>query len=341
MGRLEEDKSYQEDIKNRLLEISRTDIEKLSKLHELGTELSFGDCAPYFAKIIELYGEVHGFIESEQMPHVFLDTINNNLNNTQSLYNRFTQFSLTTPQPQGRNIPAERTSMIAEGMNHFDYVFNALYPIISYYSAKNSNVGRMKSETELVLIDMKKELLKIQSIKDEANSALATVQNVAQEAGVSQHAEIFYEEAKSHETDANHWLIATGGVTAITVCICAYFFYQSVYSSKVLSGEQTIQAAVAKVALLSVLFTATVWVGRIYRSHRHNAIVNRHRSNALRTFEAFAKATSDDSTKNAVLIKATECIFAPQQTGYTSHEPETGGAAQVVEIVRGMASGSK
>jgi hypothetical protein len=84
-----------------------------------------------------------------------------------------------------------------------------------------------------------------------------------------------------------------------------------------------------------MLLSASVWCGKSYRAYRHNAVVNRHRQNALATFEAFAKAASDAETKNAVLLQATQCIFSPQQTGYVSGEPETA-MPQVLEIVRNV-----
>jgi hypothetical protein len=59
--------------------------------------------------------------------------------------------------------------------------------------------------------------------------------------------------------------------------------------------------------------------------------------NALRTFETFARAANDDTTKNAVLIQATQCIFTPQQTGYVTQESDSSGFSQVVEVVRGIA----
>ena len=79
----------------------------------------------------------------------------------------------------------------------------------------------------------------------------------------------------------------------------------------------------------------------MYRAHRHNFVINRHRLNALSTFEAFAKATDDQQIKNAVLLQATQCIFGPQPTGYISGESESEGYPQILEIVRGMGAGEK
>ena len=101
----------------------------------------------------------------------------------------------------------------------------------------------------------------------------------------------------------------------------------------------TVQLALAKVIAFSILFSAVLWAGRIYRAHRHNYVVNKHRQNALSTFEAFAKASEDTPTKNAVLLQATQCIFSPQSTGYLPQEKEAEGSTQILEIIRGAASG--
>ncbi|HUO14726.1 MAG TPA: hypothetical protein VMX38_07050 [Verrucomicrobiae bacterium] len=102
----------------------------------------------------------------------------------------------------------------------------------------------------------------------------------------------------------------------------------------------TVQLALAKIIAFSILLSAVLWSGRIYRAHRHNYVVNKHRQNALSTFEAFAKATEgDNATKNAVLLQATQCIFSPQTTGYLPQEKEPEGSTQILEVIRGVASG--
>lgn len=106
------------------------------------------------------------------------------------------------------------------------------------------------------------------------------------------------------------------------------------------SQETLIQLAVAKLILFSLLYFAIVWCGKNYRAHQHNAVINKHRRNALRTFQAFAKAASDEQTNNAVLLKATEAIFLPGTSGYISGESESQGSTQILEILRsGFAKG--
>jgi hypothetical protein len=71
------------------------------------------------------------------------------------------------------------------------------------------------------------------------------------------------------------------------------------------------------VIVFSLLLSGMLWVGRIYRAARHNYVVNKHRQNALRTFETFVKS-ADPQIKSAVLLQTTGCIFTAQNTGYVA-----------------------
>src|SRR5207244_10156514 len=105
-----------------------------------------------------------------------------------------------------------------------------------------------------------------------------------------------------------------------------------------LSTGAFVQLAIAKFIIFSILFSAVLWAARIYRAHRHNYVINKHRQNALSTFEAFAKAAGDSETKNAVLLQATQCIFSPQRTGYLAQENDSEGHSSILEIIRSLPS---
>jgi hypothetical protein len=100
---------------------------------------------------------------------------------------------------------------------------------------------------------------------------------------------------------------------------------------------QSIQLGVAKLFLFSLLVGGIIWCGRNYRAHRHTYVVNKHRQNAPSTFDTFINSAQDQQTKSAVLLQATQAIFAPHSTGYISQEGESGGLPQVFEIVRNIA----
>jgi hypothetical protein len=340
MGTLQQRKELRGAMRPKLEEVVKSDPEDLARIRELGTELNFAECIPSLKATINLFRDVAETLDAEELSFNALSNVSGALDATRNLFRSFVTFSVAQSNPPNRNILQERNNLIQQGLNHYDNVFGQVSPVIAFCAAKRGRMGELESQAEGTLNSMKSAVADLESSRDEAKKTLEIVKGLAQRAGVSQHAEIFAEEAKSHQSAAWLWLLTTVALTGITVWAGFHFYQvalQPIDPSKPYAPTQPLQAAVAKIALLSILFTATIWVGKMYRSHRHNAVVNKHRSNALRTFETFAKATSDDSTKNAVLIKATECIFSPQQTGYTSHEPETGGVAQVVEIVRGIA----
>jgi hypothetical protein len=75
-------------------------------------------------------------------------------------------------------------------------------------------------------------------------------------------------------------------------------------------GRHPKPASRGALVVLSVFYFAMVATSRNYRAHQHNWTVNKHRQNASSTFETFVKATTDDQTKNAVLLYAAQAIFA-------------------------------
>ena len=73
-----------------------------------------------------------------------------------------------------------------------------------------------------------------------------------------------------------------------------------------------------------------------FLSHKHNAIVNKHRQNALMTYTALTDSAASDESKDIVLNHASSCIFSPQDTGYIKHENSsnnTAGSRSVVELI--------
>ena len=170
----------------------------------------------------------------------------------------------------------------------------------------------------------------------ELQSVLESVRRAAEEVGVAQHSIYFREEAGDHERASRYWLWTTGVLGLLTGGLGVWLVLAYYWGLPNLSPAQSIQLALAKLLVFSVLFTGLLACGRIYRAHRHNFVINKHRQNALSTFETFVKAANDEPTKNAVLLQATQCIFAPQITGYVHQEQESGGPFAAIELMSGL-----
>jgi hypothetical protein len=96
-----------------------------------------------------------------------------------------------------------------------------------------------------------------------------------------------------------------------------------------------IQFSIIKVLVISGGFYALSVCMKNYRAYKHNQVLNKHRHNALTTFETFTKSTEDPQTKNAILLEATHTIFGNQNTGYNNAETNDGDfTSKVIEYIR-------
>jgi hypothetical protein len=206
---------------------------------------------------------------------------------------------------------------------------------------------------------------------------LKAARSAAVGTGITHQATQFEEEAKVHRNASIGWLFASAAMAIGTACFGLWIAsnYASPRSSEVaavrtspainanassvspggtasipsaqnqpavaaeLPVGRSIQLAVARLFVFSVLYFATVWCGRNYKAHKHNQVVNRHRQHALRTFEAFVASTGDAATKNAVLLQTTAAIFSLSGTGFSSDDGDSGSQPKIIEMIKTINSG--
>ena len=70
------------------------------------------------------------------------------------------------------------------------------------------------------------------------------------------------------------------------------------------STYETVQLAISKVLIFSVIAYMLFLSARNFLSHKHNAIVNRHRQNALMTHRALIEAAGDHGIREAIMVQA-------------------------------------
>ena len=134
---------------------------------------------------------------------------------------------------------------------------------------------------------------------------------------IQRQAQFFRDEADEHKGQSICWLIATVSILAL-LGSAGYWTIQNPIDF----GDNIsliAQAIFGRAIIFGALGSAIFMCARNYRSHRHNAVVNKHRENALKTYQAFlkeAKESGNPATKAIVLDYAAKCIYAPQETGY-------------------------
>lgn len=228
---------------------------------------------------------------------------------------------------------------------NFDGVENAFWeqiaPVVGYAGALRARSDQQAAASALVLERAQAAVASALESQEQLGQIVTAARTAAADVGVSRHTRLFSTESKAHAAAAKGWLAATALVAFGTLSL-AIVNYSAVLDQKEKAPpEAVVQFVLAKVLVFSLLLSAIVWCGRNYRSSRHNEIINRHRRNALGSFEAFVSGATDDQTKNAVLLQATQSIFAPQSSGFVSTEPEAAGPAQMIELVRNVAPSPK
>lgn len=142
---------------------------------------------------------------------------------------------------------------------------------------------------------------------------------IAGQMGVRDKADYFSEAAGAHQCRARAWLAAAifGGLFLIWAA-------GSNFEGLTLpDGRFDWGGFVPRFAFFGLLvFFEVVLIGN-YKAERHNSIVNKHRANALDSFEIIHKAAVAQEAKDTILQTAAGAIYAPQETGFRA-----GGAAQ-------------
>ncbi len=309
------------------------DSATLAREKELGASFNFNKAIQPAQKLINLYKQL-SLSSLEDLPDNPLNTIKSKAD---SDFNRFSEILKFDPATQA-NPTTTRDTNINQLIGSYESTFNALYNFISYGISKTADFKRLETEARAVvqsISDKSKELTRqLAQQNEEAKKVLENIQRVAAEQGVSQQAKYFKDESEQHSKDAvtwskktRNWAIALLGYGIVS------FFIHKIPGLEPENAIQSAQIISSKILIFAVLSFMLLLSARNFLSHKHNSIVNKHRQNALMTFNALVDAANPEH-KDVILTYAASCIFAPQETGYSKGMGNIGGSSpSVVELL--------
>ena len=223
------------------------------------------------------------------------------------------EFKLEGDATQNRNNIAARLHNAVAGLHA---VASQWIPYLAY---KRGDFSANIEKIETAVTDAEHRLDEAEAYAATKREEIDKIVNLAREAsasvGVATFTSEFDSEAEALADNSLWWLGAVVGLALLTLASAiGSFFWPSLPDDA--NGWATLRHVVAKVSVIAMLFTGTVWCGRIYRALTHQRSINRHRALSLKTFQAFVKATDDPATRDAVLVAATKSIFANVPTGF-------------------------
>ena len=233
-----------------------------------------------------------------------------------------------------QNLREEHKRILQEIIRFCDKVRQELGPVVTYLKSKEA--GQLETQVKATVADTVTDAveklnvgtdgLQKQSNQAEQNEAKrqedfnqlkSQLEGLLAKESVSKHEKIFDEQANNHHRAAFWWLIATVGLSVVF----GFVFYR-LFNVLRLGGTELVevlQNIFTKGFFLSLVYLVLNRSIKNYTAEKHLEVVNRHRQNALRTFNAFHSAAGENQeTRDAVLLAATNAIFDANQSGYLS-----------------------
>ncbi|MDH5675997.1 MAG: hypothetical protein OEZ06_27995 [Myxococcales bacterium] len=315
-----------DDATESLKRVHDFDVKTLART-DLGT-LNFEDAIPHARRLVELSQQVALEI-LDGLPMAQLDLMKSQAVATYARLQQVLDFNL-----DGQNPKAERDGLINQLEADYDPLWQQLQQAISYSARRQMNFASLEREArghmQLVKDAGSRLQGELEESKKEAAEILEEIRKVAAEQGVSQQAIYFKEECDDHAKRADEWLKTTKGATiALGVFAFATIFLHKWRWLAPTNDYETVQLAVSKVLVFATIASFVVLSARNFLAHRHNAVVNKHRQNALVTYQALVEAAADSSNREIILVHASECIFSPQPTGFGKGEKSDGSFSMV------------
>lgn len=299
---------------------------------DLGEKLSFESAEPYIQRIVNIYLKLSQ-CDLSDLPNVTMNQISQCGRSKKSILENIQMFA-----PERASNPfGERADLIDQIRNRWEHDFPTISPVLAYATKSSADFLRLEREARGTLSELSDSKTQFKSETDDIlramNSALGEVQNAAKEAGVSQHATHFSEEADQAKLTAIISLIASVLLGLTIISYVVFHIEPIILKIESPTGIQLIQAAMPRLLIVFVLSFGMVWAAKNFTSAAHNYVINRHRKNALASFQTFVEGASKQEVKDVVLLQATHAIFTPQDSGFAKGEIPNP-SSQVVEVFR-------
>lgn len=342
MATIEQEQQERDKLNTALSELHQLKAADLVREETLGRDLNFTAGVPYFERLLKLYRDLHDS-SLDGLSHSALSQLRTHAEQALTLLKQVVNFEVT----QHSSPVQVRDTLINQIRDAYDGHFQVVEPHIAYAIRKGTDFEALEREARETVTEIKKAAGELKSQSDETmremQSVLKSVREAAAQVGVAQHATHFKDQAVEHRKDARRWLW-TSAVLALLGILTLFGLFVWPFHPEVTfeNTAQVIYAVASRVLVFSVIYYAILWAARNFMAQRHNYIVNKHRQNALSTFETFVKAAGDDQdVKNSVLLQAAQSIYGPQASGYIVKESVPAPPTNIVEIVKAATSPSR
>lgn len=302
-------------------------------------EINFSEVVGFwnerFRRVLEALIESNlNFLEIDDFPGIY--KVLGSIEQIAQGISDFSPLSVDSPLNRRNQLQGQMKDSIQAFVDHVQH-YSLLLTLEQLRSdERHQTEKKLADEANSLIASLRESEADAQEKADEVRNILEGARAATAKIGVEKHSQIFSSESESLHTTSNRWMIATIIMTVLSIS-AAIFFYMNPVDVKS-DVALSIQAVVAKIIIMSILLSAIVWCGKNYRAFAHEASVNKHRANALSTFQTFVAATDEIDIRNAVLLEATRSIFSQAPSGYLDKGDASGADTRVLEVVRSLSA---
>ena len=324
--------------------IASLDIdEQLVRQQALGASLSFEPGRDVFREAVQVANTIRALPTHALQNTSHYDNLSAHLSRLHGALRAVIEFDPNVNQPSN-----QRDTLINNVRAHVSSVREAFVPLAGYLVLESGGLGDVEGRLAAIVSDwqtqaqetleeqqarLNRAIQEAESSAETANAAATAAQSAAGRTGVTEYSRVFAKEATYHGTRAIWWLVA-GALLLVALFVLSIVIIGIPVGDNI-DDPQVVQWILLKALVLSFVSYLVFQAFRMYRSEQHLSVTNRHRDKALQTFETFATAATEGSTRDAVLIEATRTIFAPGVTGLVDQGDSASPPAALLEVFRG------
>lgn len=302
------------------------DPASIARTRDLGNAFAFTPAVLAATGIVQLFRQISDELLAE-LPSQVHSVVHSHAETCWNTIQSMLQFDPNKSQ----NAAAERQALIDQLKNQHYEALVHLAPTLAYAANRERDLSATEAQAQALLASAQVTSAEIESLKQQSTNIIEDVRKLAAKAGVTTQANYFDEQATTHATDAGKWQTRTyrfaGGLAAFALATWIIGFWVEPKTT-----YQAVQWGLSKLLIFTTIAFLLFLSSRTLMANRHNEVVNRHRHNALRTFNALSEAATSEQTREVVLTHASACIYAPQESGFT--KPAAGQSSpSLVEIL--------
>ena len=223
-----------------------------------------------------------------------------------------------------------------------DFIISISYwiPFVDYLTksldVRNTELNNIKLSLESIY---ENSLSALNKKSKEIDSIIDIAKNTVSSAAVNVYINGFNESIEEYDSSAKKWLISAGILALSAVAFLFCFLAECTFGFiKLPTGNDhahVIAYYVGKIAIVSMLFSASLWFARNYKIRRHLSETVKQKRLIMQTYQAFFESSTDSATKDKVIKEAIKSIFVQFNPGFiTDAHSEVQGAAELISVLK-------